>query len=176
MTLYTLDLEFDINQITRSLQYTFSNPEKKTGILAGTFNFNDQSDPGKDFLEVSVTATGNAADNPRVIVQDCTLVSVSNGDLGRTFLSPFSQESAVSQFTDWAPLENMNAPQGRVKLYGQPQGKGKGRLPVVAQKGQWEISGYLSVVIELNGNSYNRVFTFDPESTAGAGAGLGWPG
>ncbi len=172
MTIYTLALEFDINQITRSLQYSFSNAEEKTGILAGTFNFNGTDDPSDDVLQISLTATGNSQDEPRVIVQDCTLVSVSNGDLGRTFLSPFSKSSAVSSFQDWDPLESTEEPEGRVKLFGQAHST----LPVIAPKGQWEISGYLSVIIELDGISYNRVFHFDPEGTAGAGSGLGWPG
>ena len=174
MTLYTLDLEFDINQITRSLQYKFSNPEKKTGILAGTFNFNSSKGIDNSSMEVSVTATGNATGAPNVTIQDCTLVSVSNGDLGKSFLSPFDQKSAVAQIKkkEWAPLENMDAPDGRVKLYGMASS----RLPVVAQDGQWEMSGYLSVIIEIDGREYNRVFTFDPEGTAGGGNGFGWPG
>ena len=172
MTLYTLDLEFDINQFTRSLQYQFSNPEKRVGVLAGTFNFNSANDPENDSLEVSLTVTGQDAGAPHVSIEDCTLVSVSNGDLGKSFLSPFSQTSAVSSVTGWEPMENMDAPAGRVKLYSTA----KTRLPVIAQKGQWQISGYLSVTIELNGVLYNRVFTFDPEGTAGTGAGMGWPG
>ena len=172
MTLYTLDLEFDINQVTRSLQYKFSNPEKKTGVLAGTFNFNNSTGIDDSSMVVSVTATGSLIGEPRVTVHDCTLVSVSNGDLGRSFLSPFDKTSAVAQLKKWAPLEKMDAPDGRVKLYGMASS----RLPVVAQDGQWQISGYLSVIIVIDGHTYNRVFTFDPEGTAGAGTGLGWPG
>lgn len=171
MTTYTLALEFDINQITRSLQYHFSNPEETEGILAGTFNFNRSSDPENDTLQISLLATGDASGQPVVNVKDCTLVSVSNGDLGKTFLSPFNQFSAVSSFPQWKQLENMQAPAGRVKLFGMSGTK----LPVIAPKGQWEISGYLSVEIIWNGQTYYRVFTFDPEGTAGAGTGMGWP-
>lgn len=171
MTLYTLALEFDINQVTRSLQYHFSNPEETVGVLAGTFNFNPQGDPGEDILMATLTATGDASGNPQVTVKDCTLVSVSNGELGRTFLSPFSQSNAVSKFEDWPELEPIAAPTGRVKLFAGSATK----LPVIATEGQWEISGYLSVEIIWNGKAYNRVFSFDPEGTSGTGAGLGWP-
>lgn len=166
MTLYTLALEFDLNQCTRSLQYTFSNPETETGVLAGTFNFNPSGKPNDGVLETTLTVTGNISDNPSVTVVDCTLVSVSNGELGRTFLSPFNKSNAVSKFSDWPLLSKNEAPAGRVKLFA---GSGT-KLPVVAPRGQWEISGYLSVIIELNGVSYNRVFTFDPEGTAGGGS------
>lgn len=165
MTLYTLALEFDINQGTRSLQYSFSNKEIETGVLAGTFNFNPSGGPNDGVLEATLTATGNASDNPSVTVVDCTLVAVSNGKLGRTFLSPFSRSNAVSKFTDWPELDAISAPPGRVKLFA---GSGT-RLPVIAPSGQWEISGYLSVIIEIDGTSYNRVFTFDPEGSAGSG-------
>jgi len=171
MTIYTLELEFDINQITRSLQYEFSNPEVKNGILAGTFNFNEAGDPENDILEATLTVTGAAAGNPSVTVTDCTLVSASNGKLGMTYLSPFSQSSAVSKFDNWPKLKTVEAPAGRVKLVGKPGTS----LPVMAPTGQWEISGYLSVIINWNGKNYNRVFTFDPESTTGLGNGLGWP-
>lgn len=164
MTLCTLALQFDINQGTRSLQYTFSNTEKKDGALAGTFNFNQN--PGEtDSLQVSLTVTGNANGSPLVTIKDCTLVSVSNGELGRTYLSPFSQDKAVTPVMGWPALEEMKAKKGRVQFYSEAQDV----LPVLARTGQWQISGYLTVAIEIDGTTYHRVFTFDPEGSAGGG-------
>ncbi|MEP3654359.1 MAG: hypothetical protein ABJO36_05630 [Litorimonas sp.] len=166
MTLYTLALQFDVNQGTQSLQYHFSNPEVTDGALAGTFNFNGPDNPkNDDTLQVSLKVTGNAADSPSVSVKDCTLVSVNNGKLGPAFLSPFSENKAVSKIKGLS-VKEVGVRDGRVELFGLA----KKQLPVVADEGQWQISGYLSAVIELNGKSYNRIFTFDPEGTAGGGS------
>jgi len=165
MTLYTLALQFDVNQGTQSLQYHFSNPEVTDGALAGTFNFNGPDNPkNDDTLQVSLKVTGNAADSPSVSVEDCTIVSVNNGKLGPSFLSPFSKKKAVSKVKILS-FEEKVGPDGRVELFGLANKT----LPVVADEGQWQISGYLSVVIKLNGKPYNRIFTFDPEGSAGGG-------
>lgn len=171
MTDYLLALEFDINQITRALQYTFKSAagsaEKHEGNLAGTFNF-----LAGDTLHFSVTATGFAVDDVELVIKDCSLVSVSNGHLGKSALSPFSQSMAISTVSKWSNFEETEGDlPGRVKFFASSEAG----LPVVAESGQWEISGYLSMEVTVRGTVYNRVFYFDPEGTTGSGTGGGWP-
>lgn len=173
MTSFRLALEFDVNQVTRSLQYRFitqhGTPEEQVGPLAGTYHFEKG-----DEMSVSVTATAKKSDNVTFEVSDCTLVSIGTADLGKFFLSPFSETNAITNVPDWPVPEPITTPAdadaGRVRLFTAS----KTILPVTSPEGQWKISGYLSVNITIDGKVYNRLFFFDPEGTSGSG-GWSWP-
>lgn len=172
MTNYTLALEFDINQITRSLQYEFISeataPKERIGTLAGTYHFQ-----AGDEVNLSITATAQAQDKIELNVRDCSIVSLSTADLGESYLSLFSKSKAVSRVTNWDEFQKLpDEGADRVKYVTDSQSS----LLVKAQNGQWKISGYLSMQIILNGTTYNRVFHFDPEGSTGNGGGDSWPG
>jgi len=173
-TEFTLALEFDVNQITRSLQFKFisndGSPDIPTGPLAGTAHFNEGNQIG-----ISVTATGRSQDNISFRVTDCTLVSLGTANLGKFFLSPFSEEKATEAITQWSPTDNITTPQDQENQRTRLISYSEDTLLVAAPTGQWEISGYLSVAIEIDGTVYHRVFYFDPEGTTGNGGGLNFP-
>jgi len=170
MTDYILELEFDVNQITRSLQYAITSPdgspEVPEGALAGTYHFT-----AGDTLGFKITATGNASDDIGVSVTDCTIISIGTSSVGKYDLSPFSKESAASRIDHWAPPTASEAGSDRMKVIVE----GDMTLPVKAENGQWKISGYLSVGIRLAGKTYNRLFFFDPEGSTGNGGGHSFP-
>ncbi len=167
-------MAFDINQVTRALQFDFAStkgsPKRLTGPLAGTDCFN----PG-DTLGFSVTATGQAKDKFSIEVIDFCVVSQSTGLLGKYALSLFDAERAVNRISNW------NAP--KVNLINDDEAEGRNRivstssdvLPVIAKMGSWKISGHLSVKIVLNGHTYFRDFHFDPEGSTGGGGGMSFP-
>lgn len=170
MTDYILELEFDVNQITRSLQYKITSPEGSPevpeGALAGTYHFT-----AGDTLGFRVTATGNSSDDIGVSVTDCTVISIGTSSVGKYDLSPFSKESAASRIDHWAPPTASEVGSDRMKVIVE----GDMTLPVEAENGQWKISGYLSVGIRLAGKTYNRLFFFDPEGSTGNGGGHSFP-
>jgi len=170
MTDYTLELEFDVNQITRSLQYKFTSPQGSPdipqGALAGTRHFSVG-----DTLSLKLTATGNSSDDIGVSVTDCTLISIGTSSIGKFDLSPFSKESAVSKVDHWGPASTSKEGKNRLKVTIQSDTA----LPILAENGQWKISGYLSAGIRIAGKNYNRLFYFDPEGSTGNGGAATFP-
>ncbi|WOR15282.1 hypothetical protein RYZ27_01205 [Hyphomonas sp. FCG-A18] len=167
-TTYTLNLAFDIDQVTRSLQYEFSSPEgsplHSEGRLAGTCHF----DVG-DRLKIALTAKGNKKDKMEITVTDMTLVSICTLRPGKYDLSPFDPYNASVRATDWdAPVYTTKKKRTKAVTRAlQP-------LYVTAPNGQWEMSGYLSVMIRKTDDkgqihTIPRLFYFDPESSAGNG-------
>ena len=136
------------------------------GALAGTYHFN-----AGDTLGLKITATGNSSDDIGVSVTDCTIISVGTSSVGKYDLSPFSRESAASKVDRWAPPTASKSAPDRMKVIVESDMI----LPVSAKNGQWKISGYLSVGLRIAGESYNRLFFFDPEGSTGNGGGHSFP-
>lgn len=174
MTKYTLQLEFDINQITRSLQHNFKATNgyqnEKYGPLAGTAHF-EQGDE----MSVAITATGRAQDDLTVTIMDCSVVTVGTADLGKLFLSPFGQKSAIASISDWKPTKDKTTSEDKEAGRQRLSIKSENIFPITAPNGQWNFSGYLSVEIIIDGETYYRLFYFDPEGSVGNGSGVGWP-
>jgi hypothetical protein len=170
MTDYTLEIEFDVNQVTRSLQYKFTSPEGSPeipeGALAGTYHFS-----AGDTLGFKLTATGKATDEIGVSVTDCSIISIGTSSVGKFDLSPFSKESAASKVDHWGPPSISETEPDRMKVII----KADMTLPIVAENGQWKISGYLSAGLRIAGKTYNRLFYFDPEGSTGNGGGHSFP-
>lgn len=170
MTDYTLELEFDVNQVTQSLQYKFTSPdgspEVPQGSLAGTYHFSVG-----DTVGVKITATGKSSDDIGVSVTDCSIISIGTSNFGTFDLSPFSSESAASKVDHWGPPSPSKTDPERMKIVIEAQTA----LPIVAENGQWKISGYLSVGLRIAGKTYYRLFYFDPEGSTGVGGDSVFP-
>lgn len=196
---YTLHLQFDVAQATKSLQYKFtapdgSSPYKTMGGLAGTANFQQG-----DTVRVSVTATGldtknvPVTDNPKqpkmhfayppdFSVINCSLVST--GTLGHEEtpdLSLFDEHNAITAIQDWGFLEqeteNVPSDDDVAGVTLAAKINSLDTLLVTAKNGQWAISGYLSVLVKTDtGEGWPRLFYFDPEGSSGTGTGGGMGG
>lgn len=166
-----LELHFDADQVTKALYYNFTGPEgsilRKNGRCAGTFHF-----PAKAEVEIKVVGTAKTADNMRFTITDLTLVSVSSMRVGHSPLSMFDENRACTQIADWS-LPKVKEKKGISKttmLSGDI-------LKLMADNGQWEMSGYLSVLVEKNDvdgkpKVQARLFHFDPEGTVGTGGDI----
>lgn len=174
---YILELSFDALQITQSLQYRIFTEKGKQceelsyGPFAGTFNFQQ----GENLLvRIVGSAEGKkGSDNIpdlSVNIVNCTLVSIkppSNDDL-----SLFDPYNACTTISDWSSPESVtDKKDDRVTITTTALKP----LPVTAKTGQWKISGYLSVIVKLNGKKMNRLYFFDPEGSVGGGGGWGPP-
>jgi len=173
---YLLELCFAAEQITESLQFCFYDEKHNRceqllhGPLASTFNFQKGD-------RITVKIMGSAQTKPSrpkgplprfdMQINNCSLVSIP--ELGTDDISMFDPESAITTLSDqWTQSEPVvdeeNDSVSITATYEMP-------LNVVTKKGQWKISGYLSVNVMLNGKSMNKLYYFDPESSAGTG---GW--
>ena len=167
---YTLSLMFDVDQVTKALHYHIDGPKgspfKGEGRLAGTFHFN-----AGDEIRVCVKATSRKKDKARFTITDFTLASIPTLPAGKYDLSLFDRHRASIRVHDWGIPE-----------YGEDDSDEKSEITinalhpllVTAANGQWEISGYLSVLIEKLGENGEmqlvpRLFYFDPEGSAGTG-------
>jgi len=171
--IYHLDLMFDVDQVTRALHYHIDglkgSPFQGEGRLAGTFHFN-----AGDELFVTVKSTANKKDKARFVITDFTLASIPTLPAGKYFLSLFDKHCACIRVTDWGIPEfgrdNSNE-RDEITI------KALHPLLVTAPNGQWEMSGYLSVLIEKLGEDGEmkqipRLFYFDPESSSGSGGDI----
>lgn len=177
MTTYTLQLNFDIRQVTRALNYKILGPNDDkcekldTGPLAGTFNFqagdelaievigaspNDDSDAKPDMILDSMSVT------------DCTLISIPANM--REALSLFDPQDATSYLAKWSEAENTTPSAGPAKDTKYLRCKSNKTLSIVSKEGQWKVSGYLSIVLmTADGKSFPQLYFFDPESSSGTG-------
>lgn len=170
---YILELSFDAVQVTETLQYRIFTEagercdELGHGPLAGTFNFqkNDQ---------INIQIVGSAESKPGrggvpefdYEIVDCTLVSIKPpGDQDLSFFDPANACTAISGWKTAKPV--VDPENSRITK----KNTTKKPLQVTAEKGQWKISGYLSVIVNLNGQSMNKLYYFDPEGSVGDG---GW--
>jgi len=183
---HTLHLSFDINQITKSLQYEFTSklkdgshkevgsPFQSSGTLAGTCLFNMGDD-----LSIVITAkrtllTSTKPSEPAaslsIKVKDFTILCVSTLGPDRWCdLSLFAKRKASKRVKQWRKSKNPNPDEAHIEIL-EP-------IPITAEDGQWEMSGFLSIEIK-NGKkkSVTRLLYFDPEGSAGSGAGFGGSG
>lgn len=170
---YILELSFDADQVTQSLQFRVispvgdDSPLKTKGPMAGTFNFVHD-----DEITVRVVATAEAAkpSDPMptldVNVTNCTFVSI--GPDQKQFLSLFDPYNACTMISEWSlpeVVENKSDNSVTVTVNALKT------LKVVAHNGQWKISGYLSVLIGRGKDQLSHLYFFDPEGSAGGGAG-----
>jgi len=189
MAQYTLKLSFDVLQVTQSLAYEFtlkdnSNyPMVDEGPLAGTFNF-QQDD--QIYVEV-IASIPNSMDADMFIeafeVTNCTFVSVPARMT--EFLSLFDETSACTTINqknakdkdEWGAVTPIAPAQpGGLRRFSISSNNA---LPVATKKGQWQISGYLSVQlpplghVPISGDVRHQLYYFDPESSTGSGTGFG---
>jgi len=166
------------------LQYQFCTLDGKVcsklemGSLAGSFNFQDG-----DEISVQVTAISalnvdknNPASNilTSIEVQDCTLLSLA-ARMDEP-LSMFDENNAAIYIKGkkWDPF--LEAPQSgdNGKNIQRLQQSSKKPLSVVTKKGQWQLSGYLSITMKTQADdSLSRLYFFDPESSTGSAGGFG---
>ena len=165
---YTLELSFDVNQLTQSLQhnlyrnYNSKKPELCPMVTTGAVEIE---------LVVKATAEGKQKPKLELNVTNCTLVFIQPAV--DQPLSLFDQHNACMPISEWSLPQDVPSAQKNqtcVKV------STLGYLPVTAEMGLWKISGYLSVLFRVSGNSVSRLYYFDPESSAGSGAGFGGPG
>jgi len=166
---YTLELCFAAEQVTESLQFCFYDQngdrceQLADGALASTFNFR-QGD------RITIKVMGSAGNNPKkdkppkfdMDIQNCSLVSIP--ELGVKDISMFDPTNAVTNISGWEQSDPVTDPKtNRVTIEAVSQDK----LTVTAKKGQWKISGYLSVTQTYNGKTANKLYYFDPEGSTG---------
>jgi hypothetical protein len=165
-----LKLHFDADQVTKALRFEFIAEHGslfcKDGPLAGTYNF-----PKKAQIKINVTGGAKINDKMRFTITDLTLVSVSTMLPGESPLSMFDEYRACTTIADWSlpqVVEDKKTKRSETTLISGDT------LNLTATNGQWEMSGYLSVLIEKTGsdgkiNTHARLFHFDPEGTMGTG-------
>lgn len=178
MTDYVLALTFDLRQVTQALQYQFCTRDDgvvceklETGTLAGSFNFNEG-----DTLELQVTGlsalVGEDGDVLKNIsVNDCTLLSIAaQMDMPLSMFDP-ENASIYKKGKKWYPAAPAVHEDDKVNNIKRLRQVTKQPLDIVAAKGQWEISGYLSIQLTTaGGDSFSRLYFFDPEGSTGL-----WP-
>lgn len=166
-----LELRFNADQVTNALNYKFTGPDgsifQEDGRCAGTFYF-----PAKAKVAVTVIGSAKTKDKMRFLITDLTLVSVPRFRPYDSILSPFDASSACNRVREW-DLADVTIANGLTNV----SVGSRETLRVVKGSGQWEMSGYLSVLIETLDDSgiartRSRLFRFDPESTAGSGGDI----
>jgi len=176
LTQYTLKLSFDIRQVTQSLAYEFvlgdqsGYPMEGGGPLAGTFNF-QQGD--EIFVEVLAASADGPAGSKDVLrdftVTNCTFVSIPAHKT--ELLSLFDATSACASVDGWEPVNPPQSLAGNENNLLRKCKRSVTPLPVTTKNGQWQISGYLSVVFTTtDGNTRAQLYFFDPEGSSGSGS------
>lgn len=168
---FALDLMFDVRQVTRALNYHFSDENgsifQESGLCAGCFHFGDGGT-----LEVTVTAIGCASNNFSFRINNLTIASIPTSPIPAKHLSPFDRERACVSIEDWGAFK-----QRTKKELTTISTSAKAPLKIAKSNGQWAISGYLSVTIERRDKEDKmieevRLFYFDPEGTTGSGGDI----
>lgn len=168
---YVLTLAFDVDQVTRALQYSIENeegsPYRAEGRCAGTL----QLDEGTELI-LNVQGYSRKKDAANFVITDCVLAFIPTLPVGTVELSMFDQHRATTHISEWglphkAKEEDKNVIATIPALH---------PLTVIAKNGQWEMSGYLSVLIEKQNKgetqTQSRLFYFDPEMTSGTGGDI----
>lgn len=171
-----LKLRFDAKQVTKALDYSFEGKDgsiyRKEGRCAGTYHF-----PSGGHMSVKVIGTGPANQEFRFAVTDFTITSIPTQVPAQSPLSMFDPGNACISVNEWAlPKHKPTGSDEEVQVYVRARKK----LPLLVPNGQWKLSGFLSVRIEKSEASgekvvQDRLFYFDPESTAGSGGGIEIP-
>lgn len=164
-----LTLMVDVTQVTKAMRYRLNDDKGRSifvdkGRCANTFHF-----PKGSELEFELVVTANASLDPTISVMDMTLTSISTLPPGRCGLSMFDPLSACQNIGEWS-VSNQHRANDEITLTltsGQ-------KLAIVDENGQWQVSGFLSLLIKSSAESegtkeHARLFHFDPESTTGTG-------
>ncbi|WP_341713054.1 hypothetical protein [Erythrobacter sp.] len=160
----TLELQVDADQVTKSLGYRFldaggASIYRDRGRCAGTYHF----DKG-DRIVTRVVVSAKAGETVEVAVTDLSLVSVSTLLPGKHDLSLFDAMSACQSIGQWGVPERHRKGDETLIVFTSSD-----VLTVASENGQWQMSGYLSLVVETAAGKTPRLFYFDPESTSGNG-------
>ena len=174
---YILELSFDADQVTSSLQYRVISPkgdpipQKTKGSMAGTFNF---SYGDEIQVRVVVSAEAKSKSDPmptlKVNVVNCTFVSIPSDF--KEHLSLFDPVNACNTISDWGLPEVVEDKSDNSVTVTIDELKSS---RVTSQNGQWKISGYLSVLLGREAEQEARLYFFDPEGSTGGGSGWGPP-
>lgn len=175
---FTLKMQFDGEQISDVLLYKFEHDGKdattREGRYTGVIQFQEGDTVG---VEVTMTATAgeNAVENVEVMSLD--LVSMPNVTHQIESFSPFIADEVTKSLKGcWSePVKDTNKGVDRwiTTWEGEP-------LTVVAEKGFWQLAGFLGVAVyEKRGIGDEvlsivripRVLSFDPEAGSGTGGG-----
>lgn len=181
---YTLTLAFDLDQISTALQFQISKNGlpalQTTGAAAGAYKM---SKGDQVVVEIIATFDPQTTSADSISIQDLIVVSMPANGVHQTDLSPFVATSAGLFLQNWVEQDDDNA---GGPLRPPPSSRGFVRfalnapmtpdvvpasLLVTADKGQWQVSGYLSVLVKgLAGVApFSRVYGFDPTVIVGTG-------
>ncbi len=173
---YILELRFDVAQVTETLQYNLidinNQPHKKAshGRVAGTYNFNHG-----DKVKIRIIATAEL-EKPgqqdyvlNMSITDCTLVCIK--PFGEKDLSIFDPHNACNFITEWEPTQHSIVKDD--DTFQTTIIESTEYLVVRSNDGNWKMSGYLSVRVDVGKGPESRFYYFDPEASAGGGAGFG---
>jgi len=182
MTDYILQLSYDLRQVTQSLKYQFCTPQGdicsmlEAGPLASSYNF--QAGDRISIQVMALSAMNEDKNNPpshilkSVHVSDCALLSI--GSRLNAALSMFDENTASQHVTNWTLPKEIPQPGDADENLKRLCWGTKSPLKVVSEKGQWQLSGYLSVAMNTaDGNQVSRLYYFDPESSTGSAGGWG---
>lgn len=172
-----MTLTIDIDQITKALNYDIGlHPDEaeERGILldegpyAGTYHFKKW-----DEVHLKIIAHSRKKDKAQLTITDCTLASVPTMPVESEYLSMFHKHRACTHIADWDIPATHKQTQNKSTV---TRISALHPLIVWADKGQWRLSGYLSVLIErmVDGEAkkYSRMFYFDPEGSVGSGGDI----
>ncbi len=171
---YKLKLQFDGDQISNALLYEFEdggkNAMKTEGRYSGCILFN-----AGDTIDVELTMTATPDEIRKVINMQpisLDLVAVPNVNQDFDSFSPFDRNQVTKCLVDsWSEPQHSTNPSTGISTWvsnwtGEP-------VKVVAEKGFWQLAGFLGVAIylEVGGDTVRvaRVLSFDPETGSGAG-------
>ena len=183
-----LRLRLDSRQVTQALRYSVYTLDgepcdfETMGPYAGTFNFRKGDD-----IQIEVQATLHKYKNyfPDFSVINGSIMCITSpASAGENpNLSPFDPNNACTSISAWSEQEDI--PKSKVFSKEELSLMDKGEkikcvqvkalksIIVGVNKGRWQMSGYLSTLYYVDGKQYSRLYFFDPEGSAGTGAGLG---
>lgn len=185
-SIYTLTLGFDLQQVSTALQFEIRKDGLPTlqmvGPAAGAYKL---SKGDQVVIEIIASFDPQTTSAEAISVQDLILVSMPANGAHQADLSPFVPTSAGLFLQGWisqddgkvdGPLRPPPSPNTAFIRFVLGQQGASGLIPapllVTASEGQWQVSGYLSVLVGETAAStpFSRVYGFDPTVIVGTGA------